>query len=823
MCLLPRPRSLAGREDLLAGVHAMLSAHDAIGPRLLVVCGLGGVGKTSIATEYAHSQLAELAVAWHLQAEEPAALAAGFGDLAGQLGARTMLDAGNPVAQVHAALAAHPGGWLLIFDNAPSFAAIRRMLPPAGRGRVLVTSQDPHWPVGHTIEVPPLQTTVAAAFLQARTKTSDADAALDLAAELGGLPLALEQAAAYMLAVGRPISSYLALFRRRRHDLLLRGEPGGYGKQVATTWELAFEQLEQTTPQAITLLRLLACCAPDDIPLQLLAQSAPSVADTLPAPLAALLEDPLACDDAIAGLRHFSLVSSHDGTVSVHRLVQAVTLDQLPGSEAVTWRQAARSLVLAALPDDSAHPENWPAYAALLPHAEVALRPEDKGMERIADFIGRGKGNFIAARALCQRTVMASESVLGADHLDTLRARSTLAFLTGMAGDLVAAENQFAAVLQDKERILGPEHPETLMTRYGLARWTINDSTARNLHLTLLPSITRVLGPEHVYTLNTRANLARWLGIDGNRAAARDEYADILRTGEQSVGLEHAVTLGTRARLAHWTGEAGDAAAARDQYAALLPISERVLGADHPDTLYCRVRLAHWTGEAGDAAAARDQCAALLPISERVLGADHPDTLDARASLAEWGRRASGLAAASIVRLWSRCGARMLAGGVAGMSGDVLVALAQWAGQTVATAALTDVWESVRGRFARLLGRGDVRKTEVAERWLAQTREQLTAAAPGADLERLRDAQAERWTGRFADLLDEDPGLEAELRTLAEEIAARLPAGPVSASGHSVAGGRDVNITASGGGIAAGVIHGNVAPPDPTCPGPAIM
>ena len=154
------------------------------------------------------------------------------------------------------------------------------------------------------------------------------------------------------------------------------------------------------------------------------------------------------------------------------------------------------------------------------------------------------------------------------------------------------------------------------------------------------------------------------------------------------------------------------------------------------------------------------------------------------------------------------------------MPGEVLVALAQFAGQTVAAAAITDVWEAVRGRFARLLGRGDARKTQVAEQWLAQTRQQLTAAA-GSGLERAREAQAERWAGRFADLLDEDPGIEAELRALVEEVAAQLPAAAVSAADHSVAAGRDVNITASGGGTAAGVIHGNVAPPDPTPPGPA--
>src|SRR5215469_15425258 len=116
--------------------------------------------------------------------------------------------------------------------------------------------------------------------------------------------------------------------------------------------------------------------------------------------------------------------------------------------------------------------------------------------------------------------------------------------------------------------------------------------------------------------------------------------------------------------------------------------------------------------------------------------------------------------------------------GVREMPGEVLVALAQWAGQTVAAAAVTDVWESARGKFARLLGRGDARKTEVAQRWLAETREQLTALED-ADLDRARAAQAQRWQGRFADLLDEDPGAEADLRALVAEVAAALPTGVV--------------------------------------------
>ena len=158
------------------------------------------------------------------------------------------------------------------------------------------------------------------------------------------------------------------------------------------------------------------------------------------------------------------------------------------------------------------------------------------------------------------------------------------------------------------------------------------------------------------------------------------------------------------------------------------------------------------------------------------------------------------------------------------MPGEILIALTQWAGQTVASAAVTDVWESARHKFARLFGRRDPKRTEAAERWLAETHEQLTAAA-AADLESARTIQAQRWGGRFADLLDEDPSVEADLRALVEEIQATLPAGAVSAADHSLAAGRDISVggnmnIADRGGVVARDVHGSIST-NPPPPGPA--
>jgi uncharacterized protein DUF4062/tetratricopeptide repeat protein len=476
--LAPRPVFLAGRDGLLAGLDTRLAGRGPAGPGIVVLCGLGGAGKTSVAVEYAHRQLAGCGVVWQMPAEEPAALAAGFGALAAQLGAGGGPAGGDPVALVHAALARRDD-WLLVLDNVPGPAAVGGMVPPAGGGRVLITSQYGYWPGGQALEVPVLDAATAAAFLLARTAAvgvAEEQAAAGLAGELGGLPLALEQAAGYMQASGRGIGDYLGLFRQRRAELLGRGEVPGYDKQVATTWALAFAALGQDGPAA-GLLRLAACCAAEDIPLDLLLRPWPVLEagrfGAAVAPLLApLLADELARDDAVAGLRRYSLISApRGGLVSVHRLVQAITLAQLAGEAAVAWRQAAAALIQAALPGDPEQPADWPVFAALLPHAQAALPPASGGMYTTARYLGAA-GNYAAARNLMRQVRQARETELGAEHPDTLAARANLAYYTGVAGDAAGARDQYAALVPVFERVCGAGHPDTLAARAGLARWT---------------------------------------------------------------------------------------------------------------------------------------------------------------------------------------------------------------------------------------------------------------------------------------------------------------------------------------------------------------
>ena len=215
--LAPRPVFMAGREGLLAELDARLTASEPQGPRLVALCGLGGAGKTSVAVEYAHRQLAQVGVCWQFPAEDPTVLAAEFAVLAAQLGARDPADARDPVASVHAVLACAPSRWLLVFDNVTDRAAVGPFVPPAGNGRVLVTTQSQHWPPGQALDVPVLDTEDATGFLVSRTGEPNR----------GGSPGACGQAgrAAAGLGAGRRLHAS----HRHHPDPVPRAipEPGG--------------------------------------------------------------------------------------------------------------------------------------------------------------------------------------------------------------------------------------------------------------------------------------------------------------------------------------------------------------------------------------------------------------------------------------------------------------------------------------------------------------------------------------------------------------------------------------------------------------------
>jgi hypothetical protein len=321
-------------------------------------------------------------------------------------------------------------------------------------------------------------------FLVNRTGDPDERAAADLAGKLGGLPLALEQAAAYIQVSGITLGAYLALFRDRRADLLARGQAAGHPADVAATLGLAASRLADEAPAAAGLLRLLAFLAPEPVPLALLladTEAAGALAPGVAAAVGPLLGDPVAAGDAVAALRRYCLLTpAGDGLVLVHRLVQAITVAQQSAEVAEQWEQAAAVLVEAAVPVDPTVPEAWRMCAMLLPHARAVLDLTSDGLGRIAMSLG-WSGSYPAARDLFRLIADAyrDDDTYGPEHWETLTARASLAYFTGLAGDAAGARDQYAALLPIRERVLGAEHQDTLGTRGSLPRWTSQERRDR--------------------------------------------------------------------------------------------------------------------------------------------------------------------------------------------------------------------------------------------------------------------------------------------------------------------------------------------------------
>jgi tetratricopeptide (TPR) repeat protein len=690
--LPPRPPVLAGRDSLLADLHSRLAGGDWGWPRVIVLTGLAGVGKTSIATEYAHRNR-PAGVAWQFHAENPIALADEFAELSRRLSSLGQAaDAEDRVSLVHEALASSDEPWLLIFDNAPDADSLQTFLPATGRGVVLITSQSALWGQAETIEVPGLADESAISFLLERTRQTDRLAAAELAHEATGLPLALEQMGGYISATGVSLDRYLDMYQGARPKMLARGKPVGYPKTVVTAFSLAFAHIEREAPRAAGLMRLLACLAPDPVPIELLLRplEGSRFSTRWIKFLRLLPTDPVSIPDAVAELRKFSLVRpAGSDAVVAHRLVIAVALGQL-GILRSAYMRLARRLVAAAVPADVGLPRNWPTLGVLLPHAQLVLRDDAAQLRRLAAYLAasgsyrasrdllekaamgpvrRGRagsadmlvarlglatqighaGNAAQARDMLTELLPACERILGSEHPETLACRSNLAAFTGQAGKPVQARDLYSELVQVYQRVLGPDDPRTVQTRGQLAVYVGeagDPARARDMFAELHQEQERTLGPEHPTTMKTLGHLAFWTGHAGDRERARDLFAELRQMQERVLGPEHPSTLATLSNLALLTGQAGSPARARDLYLELLPIRERVLGREHPETLMARNDLAAFTDEAGDHVRARDLYVELQPVQERVLGPEHPETLKTRGNIASLTGRAGNAARA---------------------------------------------------------------------------------------------------------------------------------------------------------------------------------
>ncbi|MEU8048131.1 tetratricopeptide repeat protein, partial [Micromonospora echinofusca] len=636
-----------------------------------VLSGMGGVGKTQLAAWFAREVRDEVDVLVWVTAAGRDPIVAGYAEAAAVLG----LAAGDPDPQRAAErfltwLEDTDRRWLVVLDNLDNLADAKGLWPPANRcGRTVVTTRRRDTSLnrdGRTLVEVGLFTPAEAVNYLTRAIVDPhrmAEAA-ELAEDLGRLPLALAQAAAFIRERDDlDCAAYrrrLADQRRQLADLLpVEDElPDEHQATVAATWSLSITSADTVKPKGLArpVLELAAMLDPNGIPTTLF--TTPAVLDCVTGRRDA--SQPAEEDDvqeALRNLHRFSLVTLNGGTLRVHALVQRAVRENTPEADKPLLAVTAADALLDIWPvieSDQQTAQSLRANTASLnttsgPH----LWDNDSGGHAVLFRAGRSlgeTGQVNAAIVYFQHLHATALAHIDPDHPDALATRHNLASWRGQAGNPAGAATAFEQLLTDRLRVLGPDHPDTLATRHNLAYWrgrAGDPAGAAAAYQELLADVLRVLGPDHPDTLNARGNLASWRGRAGDPAGAAAAYQELLADVLRVLGPDHPDTLNARGNLASWRGRAGDPAGAATAFEQLLTDRLRVLGPDHPDTLATRHNLASWRGRAGDPAGAATAFEQLLTDRLRVLGPDHPHTLNTRLNLIDWRGEAGDPAGAA--------------------------------------------------------------------------------------------------------------------------------------------------------------------------------
>jgi hypothetical protein len=666
-----RNPAFTGRERELAAVRERLLAGDSAVVQALH--GMGGVGKSLLAAEYAHRFAGTYDLGWWVDCEQAALIGEQFAALGVALGCVPPGAGTGAMREMVLGELRERGRWLLIFDNAEQPADITRWLPGAG-GHVLITSRQHGWAqIAATVEVDVLSRPGSVAVLRGQvSRLNDADAD-QLAARLGDLPLALAQAGGFIAETAMPAAEYLGLLQSRAGQLLDQATGGVYPRSLAATTRLIADRLDRDDPAAGELASVCAFLAPDPIPEDVFT----GAADVLPGELAARAADRLAWRQTLAHLARQSLARIDDRGLQMHRLTQAILRDRLPPDRAAATRTVAEAVLAAAGPGDPADPGSWPRWAQLMPHLLAAglaatgssslrwmachacrylltrgetrlahdlasdlyrrwrerLGQDDQQSLAAAHYIAwalSDMGHYAAARDLDQDSLDHCRRVLGEDHPHTLGSASDLAFDLYRLGEFQAARDLDQDTLDRRRRVLGDDHRLTLISAGNLAgdlRELGELQAARDLDQDTLDRCRRVFGEDHPNTLISANSLAADLRELGEVHAARDLDQDTLDRRRRVLGDDHRGTLVSVNSFAADLRELGDFQAARDLDQDTLDRRRRVLGDDHPDTLTSASNLALDLYQLGEVQAARDLDQDTLDRCRQVLGENHPNTL----------------------------------------------------------------------------------------------------------------------------------------------------------------------------------------------------
>ncbi|KAJ5621527.1 TPR-like protein [Penicillium herquei] len=640
-----RNRDFTGRESIVDQLCKQIDpTADAETCQRTAVLGLGGTGKTQVALELAYRLRARCSVFW-----VPAVDVGSFEKAYREIGRRLKVDgiekSQNDVkALVKRALSQEEAGkWLLIIDNAddPKLfgkASISNYLPFSLKGSILLTTrnqqvvQQSDISSKNTVSLSGMTRAESTQLLEKLIGSQDSDhASMDRLLDfLVDLPLAIKQAAAYLVQTQIPVPDYLQFYQSNKTQARLMScdfeDQYRYeqvGNAVSTTWLISFKNIQRDNLLAADYLRSLCLLGEKEIPLTLIPHD----------------EDELDVLEAIGLLRAYKLITSHKDVpvYDVHRLVRLAMRAWMRHENSL---QGYATEVLQWVNYEFPRPRhrNQAMWMSYLPHAEsiVSTTRSDVDLPDEPDLLlnmGRAYlklGKYNDAEVFCRRGVQAREKVPGHGHQDTLADINTLGIVLGSNGKFEEAEAMHRRALQAKEKFLGPEHPRTLTSMNNLGvvlqqQGKFEEAEAMYRHA--IQAKEKLLGPENSHTLTSIDNLGIVLQSQDKFKEAEAIHQRVLQAREKTLGPEHPETLFSINNLAICFEREGKFKEAEAMHRHAIQVEEKASGPEHPETLTSINNLAICFEREGKFKEAEAMHQRVLQAREKKLGPEHPETL----------------------------------------------------------------------------------------------------------------------------------------------------------------------------------------------------
>ncbi|MHA5051347.1 FxSxx-COOH system tetratricopeptide repeat protein [Streptomyces sp. SD15] len=586
------------REQLGSGISVVL-------PQSQALFGLGGVGKTQVALEYVHRFMADYDLVWWISAEDTANVVASLAELGARIGAPGGEDMTVVCQEAVRMLASSvpTNRWLLVFDNADDPAQLLPHFPAGGGGHILVTSRNQAW--AQEVEALPIDVfrrEESVDHLTRRAPGLSGAEADQVAIAVGDLPLAVEQAAAWLAETATPVEVYLRQLDDQTTAVLGINQPVGYPAPVAATWNVSIDRLRERSPAAVRLLQLCAFLGPEPISTQLLYSK--EMIDALK-PYDPALQERLVLGRVIQEIGRFALakVDQASSSIQVHRLVQAVIRSQLSEEEQQQSRHVVHRVLAGFRPDADEpidDPGTWSRFDVIWPHlaasdARDCAEPETRRLliDRVRYLWKRG--DFSGAQQLAQDLLEQWGPLLGEDNVQYLYLHFNLANVLRSLGRHVEARAIDTAVLERQHEVLGPSHPHTYLTTSSLAgdltalgEYRSAVELAREAH----EGFRDIFHESHPRTLSAANNLALALSMVGRYHEARELDQDTLDRRTEILGPDHPYTLGSAARLGIDLRDVGRYADSVTLLSRTYDAHKQVLGRTFPGTLSCAKSLA---------------------------------------------------------------------------------------------------------------------------------------------------------------------------------------------------------------------------------------